>query len=168
MTTDTRYNGWANYETWCVNLWLDNEQSTQEYIDEMAREILEEEDFNRDDAIYELAQRIEEMHDESMPEVSGVYADLLGSAMRVVSWYEIAKHYIDDIEMYAAGWNTPGCLPDNDLTCFLDPKDAFDYLIDEIVDSNPAHPEWEHELKADANGEFGATLGGFHYFITKV
>lgn len=26
MATDTTYNGWANYETWNVNLWFDNEE----------------------------------------------------------------------------------------------------------------------------------------------
>lgn len=25
MTTDTKYNGWTNYDTWLVPLWVDNE-----------------------------------------------------------------------------------------------------------------------------------------------
>ena len=28
-----RYNGWTNYETWLVNLWMDNEQGSQEFLD---------------------------------------------------------------------------------------------------------------------------------------
>jgi hypothetical protein len=27
-TTDERYNGWVNYETWNVNLWATNEEPT--------------------------------------------------------------------------------------------------------------------------------------------
>lgn len=29
-TDDKTYNGWTNYETWAVALWIDNEQSTHE------------------------------------------------------------------------------------------------------------------------------------------
>src|SRR4051794_18704009 len=32
-----RYNGWANYETWCVHLWLTNEEESYRYWREEAR-----------------------------------------------------------------------------------------------------------------------------------
>jgi hypothetical protein len=25
---DARYNGWTNYETWAVKLWIDNDEAT--------------------------------------------------------------------------------------------------------------------------------------------
>ena len=31
--TDRRYNGWANYETWNVVLWIENDRSIQDYIE---------------------------------------------------------------------------------------------------------------------------------------
>jgi hypothetical protein len=34
---DTTYNGWANYETWAVALWIDNEEGTQRQALSMAR-----------------------------------------------------------------------------------------------------------------------------------
>ena len=42
MTTATTYNGWANYDTWNVMLWLDNEESiyrdTCRYFEVIRRE----------------------------------------------------------------------------------------------------------------------------------
>lgn len=33
---EKRYNGWANYETWCVHLWLSNDEPTYRYWREEA------------------------------------------------------------------------------------------------------------------------------------
>ncbi len=30
--TDQTYNGWTNYETWNVVLWIENDESIQDYI----------------------------------------------------------------------------------------------------------------------------------------
>ena len=35
--TDKEYNGWTNYETWNVALWIDNERGTQNDRRERAR-----------------------------------------------------------------------------------------------------------------------------------
>ncbi len=32
--TDVSYNGWTNYETWNVVLWIENDESTQNFIQE--------------------------------------------------------------------------------------------------------------------------------------
>ena len=36
MTTNETYNGWMNYETWLVALWLDNEPATYQDMTELA------------------------------------------------------------------------------------------------------------------------------------
>jgi hypothetical protein len=37
MSNDTQtYNGWTNYETWCVHLWLTNDEGTYNYWREEA------------------------------------------------------------------------------------------------------------------------------------
>lgn len=36
MTTQ-KYNGWSNYETWCVSLWLSNEQHVAEFWQRQAQ-----------------------------------------------------------------------------------------------------------------------------------
>ncbi len=30
-TKEDRYNGWTNYETWAVSLWIDNDHATYAY-----------------------------------------------------------------------------------------------------------------------------------------
>ena len=90
--TNKEYNGWYNYETWAVALWLDNEQGSQDYWLEVA------EDYRKrriDNAKYAMAECLKQAHEEALPEVSGFAADLLGAAMSEVNWDEIAKHYIE-------------------------------------------------------------------------
>jgi hypothetical protein len=35
------YNGWTNYETWLVKLWIDNDEGSYHYWTERAREVYE-------------------------------------------------------------------------------------------------------------------------------
>ncbi len=98
--SDTKYNGWTNYETWVTALWMDNDQGTLEMVEEWADEELESADGDTDDAERELARRIEEMHDEANPAgVSGVFADLLSHAMGRIDWREIASHYMSEAKL---------------------------------------------------------------------
>ena len=39
--TNKEYNGWYNYETWMVNLWMDNNQGSHEMWREIARESID-------------------------------------------------------------------------------------------------------------------------------
>lgn len=106
--TDTRYNGWTNYETWAVNLWLSNEQSSADYWADAARDavdaapdckqVLAEIWKSEQAARYSLANRLESEISESSP-ISGssLYADLMGAALQEVNWAEIAQHMIDDL-----------------------------------------------------------------------
>jgi hypothetical protein len=92
------YNGWTNYETWCVGLWADSD-----YIAEQSREIYSyatpssEWDTKRDAATRSVADWLKEWHEELMPEIEGLYSDMLNAAFSEVNWYEIAEHYISDI-----------------------------------------------------------------------
>jgi hypothetical protein len=40
--TDQTYNGWANYPTWAVNLWMANERGLYNLVREQARECIEQ------------------------------------------------------------------------------------------------------------------------------
>jgi len=105
--SDREYNGWANYETWLVNLWMDNEQGSQEFFREQAREIYDaakpkpNPGFTQAQlARIRFADWLKEYHEENRPEMPtcGLYYDLLSGALSEVNWNEIARHYIEAIE----------------------------------------------------------------------
>lgn len=106
---DQEYNGWPNYETWCVNLWMDNEQGSQEFFRETAKEIYGEvipnPGFNRaETARFRFADWLKDHHEENRPEMPtcGLYYDLLSAALAAVNWDRIARHYIDAVEEESA------------------------------------------------------------------
>jgi hypothetical protein len=95
------YNGWTNYETWLVNLWMDNDEGSYRYWRSTTQEVYEEAEeegtfTRREQAILDLSDRLREEHEEALPEVEGYASDLLNAAMSEVNWYEIAEHLIDD------------------------------------------------------------------------
>ena len=93
MSETKRYNGWTNYETWAVKLWMDN--SLPDYWEEMAKTAHENNSSDRCDALCALSEMLKEAHEESLPEVEGFAADLLNGAMSEVNWYEISEHVMD-------------------------------------------------------------------------
>ena len=106
MTTDTRYNGWTNYETWNCALWIDN-SGDQQYWSEAASECLGDASsdavFTRSErASFVLADRLKESFEEAagqwMPDQASFFADMLNASLSSVNWQEIASHYIDEIE----------------------------------------------------------------------
>ncbi len=94
-----RYNGWTNYETWCVNLWIDNSQGDQDYWHDRARWCLQHQP-EEGDAVLELRDALrdtfDEKYDEQKPD-NGALADLLRAALSEVNWHEIAKHHIEAV-----------------------------------------------------------------------
>jgi hypothetical protein len=84
------YNGWANYETWLLALWVGNEESLYEYWER--ERAIEVEDAG------ELAHELKEYFEESQPALEGFWADLLGAALSEVNWYEIASHWVSDVK----------------------------------------------------------------------
>jgi hypothetical protein len=89
------YQGWDNYQTWVVNLWIDNEQGSQETSNAIAIETRKEDvdEWRRD-----LADALKEWIEENMPDLgASMWSDLLRSAWSEINWYEIAETKIDSI-----------------------------------------------------------------------
>lgn len=70
--THKEYNGWTNYETWLVKLWMDNEQGSYSYFQEEARHawekdpdsyIIDHEKYGAGDHFESLAEAQEGLRD---------------------------------------------------------------------------------------------------------
>ena len=96
--SDEGYNGWKNYPTWAVNLWLTNDQGSEEWALEIVREAVDNDGPHvRYDAASELKHAVREMIEGEMDE-SSMAADLVGYALDSVDWYEIADAFIEMCE----------------------------------------------------------------------
>jgi hypothetical protein len=107
------YQGWSNYETWCVALWINNEEPSQNEAERLAdearennplpakpkgkskctaKEYAEAVERAKRDAAQDLAEQLKNMIEEFTPDLGcTVFADLLTSALGSVDWYEIAE-----------------------------------------------------------------------------
>ncbi len=110
IANEKRYNGWTNYETWNVKLWMDNEQNSSEYWGQIAQDLYDAAEssnvFTKDEqAIIDIAARLkdefETAKDEWLEESGkscSMWADLLGASLSEVDWGEIAENLLEDVD----------------------------------------------------------------------
>jgi hypothetical protein len=97
------YNGWANYETWAVKLWIDNDEGSQEYWLDAARDARSTVNRSQvltdaENARYTLADRLKDEFEDANPvQGSSLWADLMNAALGSVDWSEIAQSLLDDV-----------------------------------------------------------------------
>lgn len=95
--SDNTYNGYTNYETYCLSLWIDNDRDTQKWYNNTAYEYMITQG-NTDDTLYDLANtikdEIEDLANEQIP-TNNMFKDLLNSAIENINWKEIASDLIE-------------------------------------------------------------------------
>ena len=94
--SNNKYNGWTNWETWNFNLWVTNDESDYEYAMHLAS--------NSDD-VHELRNLLEGWAEEwvdscftSSEYTHGFVKDMVYSSIKMVNFYEVAEHLLDDME----------------------------------------------------------------------
>lgn len=100
-----KYNGWTNYETWCVNLWLTNDEGSYNGWTEQAQTAFDGATdrgigiSRTEQAMIDLADCLKDEITEQAPELeASMYSDLLNAALSEVNWYEIAGAFMEIIE----------------------------------------------------------------------
>lgn len=106
MNSKEHYDGFANYETWVVSLWMSNDEQSYEHFRELARCICSSDEptlkhLTRTEAdIVTLAKALQDELEEYSPvrDHATVYADLMNAALSEVDWHELATELLSDIE----------------------------------------------------------------------
>lgn len=86
------YNGWSTYETWLVNLWIQNDRDLYATLHD---------EVTSADTLYDAKQALQawmdnevDLHLEAAGAThGGLIPDLLRGALQEVNWYEIAKNW---------------------------------------------------------------------------
>ncbi len=130
MADDNRYNGWANYETWLVALWIDNDAGSYDLWRERAQDAfdfaVDEGGITREEAAtYTIANHLKDHHEEAAHEMlcdanltCSIWSDLIGGALSEVNWREIAGNLIAECDKSgdskAADTHTTASNPDDE------------------------------------------------------
>jgi hypothetical protein len=89
MPEEKGYNGWSNYETWCVKLWIDNDEASYNRFRRIVRSA---------ETKSKAADEVKEMMYDEMPNLGGtLWADLLSAAFGEVDWFEMVESEWDDL-----------------------------------------------------------------------
>lgn len=96
------YNGYLNWETWLVALWINNDEGSQDFWIEQAHEALNDAQETKyftkeDEAVFLLSDTLKDYFEDSpeIPMSSGFYYDLMMGALSVVDWKEVAETILD-------------------------------------------------------------------------
>lgn len=103
------HNGWTNYETWLVALWIENDHGSYTYWQERAESALHysrattNPTFTREErATLDIKDELKDNITDEAPDLgASMFADMLNAAFAQVNWYQIAGHMIEDAKQEA-------------------------------------------------------------------
>jgi hypothetical protein len=103
VRNQAQYNGWTNYETWAVGMYLDGNytgEGTYRAVLDLVREQMVQRDANQY-SISDVADALQAWFDDEIyndsHELSGIVGDLLKAALDEVEWRELAEHKIAEV-----------------------------------------------------------------------
>lgn len=86
---DEKCNGWTNFETWCVKLWLDSDEGTYRNIRYMAEYA---------ESVHDFSDMLSDFITDGIPIESGtMYSDLIENAISKVNCDEIAEAVFNEL-----------------------------------------------------------------------
>ena len=98
--SDETYNGWSNWETWCANLWLENDEGTYDMVRETVSDALEGRAANLTEggqayAAGDAIQALVESYDYDAKEGDWT---MIGEPMSTwrIDWAELGEHWAVD------------------------------------------------------------------------
>ena len=80
------YNGWTNYPTWLVALWIDNCEATMLNVQNLVKKKFEY-NFQCDEALKEMMEEFCSLDEASLKQ------DLINATLSEVNWTEIVQSY---------------------------------------------------------------------------
>jgi hypothetical protein len=96
-----KYNGWTNYETWCVNLWLSNEQEAYRAIRSLC--LSQNDEYKGSQALKDFVEEQTEDLLDNMPTrggiagtFKGIINDIFRANLHVVDWLEIWRAFREE------------------------------------------------------------------------
>lgn len=101
------YNGWKNYETWAVGMYLDGNytgEGTYRAVLGLAEEVVEGATATdvwtvAEARRFNLADALKEFVEERVrPEEGGLAGDLIGAALSEVEWHDLADHKLAELD----------------------------------------------------------------------
>lgn len=102
MGKDTTYNGWINYETWAVNLWLTSCEDTEKKLNEIANKApFQLKPHQQADKLQDMVHGLMDDFIDNLYEFGGsiprdqMFIDLIRGAINNVKWDAIIDHHTD-------------------------------------------------------------------------
>lgn len=99
---DERHQGYANYETFAVAVRIDNDRDLRalaySIVDEATTYSIADGTTYSIDQRIEVADRLRDWHEDTMPELDSPYAELLAAGFGAVDWLELADQYIAEVK----------------------------------------------------------------------